>query len=83
MKAIHFNPIDDGIEFREIETEFKVYDEFYFRTDKGPLLRGEVWKDTPKNRGIIQQIINKKIERRHHYNEMTQQLYKLVNEREY
>lgn len=82
MKALAFNYLDDSLALREIETEFKTVDEFWYGTSVGPLMKAEVWKDTQRNRLIIENIIREKLELVKYKNEMSKRVYSYVNQRE-
>lgn len=61
MKVIRFNPLrEDEMSFDIIESSMKVVDEFYISTEKGPIMAGEIWKDTPGNRLVIDEVIKAK-----------------------
>ena len=81
--AIRFNPLDKKVlAFDMIKTSFKVVDEFWIQTDKGPLIAGEVWKDTAINRAIISKIIDMKKEFNKMENDHGIAVLKLLNTRE-
>lgn len=82
MKAIAFNYLDDSLESRGIETEFKTVNEFWYGTSVGPLMKAEVWKDTEKNRAIIKEIIDRKLELKAFKNQTTKSIYQLIHVRE-
>lgn len=81
-KAIRFNPLNDDLVPDTVQTDFKVVDEFYIKTDKGPLIAGEVWKDTDANRAIIDKIIAIKKEKKKFIDECGRRTYELLNKRE-
>lgn len=82
IKALGFNPLNDEMQAREILTDFKLVDDFWINTDKGPLLAGEVWRDTEANRELIQKIIYQKKDRKRILDEIGQNIYKLLNLKE-
>lgn len=82
MKAIAFNYLDDSLESREITTEFKTVDEFWYGTSVGPLMKAEVWKDTGNNREIIKAIIREKRALKKYKDDMAKIVYGMVNTRD-
>lgn len=81
-KVIRFNPLDKSLEFDEVSTDWKVVEEFYTATNKGALMTGLLWKDTPKNRALIEMIINRKKELLVVENRIRIEIQKLMNEKE-
>jgi len=82
-KAIKFNPLDKSETFIECESDFTIKDEMYLHTSVGKFcLVGEVWKDTPKNRHLIERIIRKKQAIKRYTNIIKQEIIQLFNERE-
>jgi len=81
-KAIAFNYLDDSLESRDIMTDFKTVDEFWYGTSVGPLMKAEVWADTKINRAIIADIIELKLEMKTFKNNITKLIYELNNMRE-
>jgi len=82
MKALHFNYLDDSLESRVIDTEFKTVDEFWYETNLGPLMKAEVWKDTKVNREIISRVIDEKVKLKNYKDAMAKRVYTDVNRRE-
>lgn len=81
MKALRFNPLQDT-KFDEIESSLQVVDEFYISTNKGPLLAGIVWLDTPANWETIQKIIYQREAIKRFTKERELIIHKLMNEME-
>ena len=83
MKALHYNALTlSDFEAREIETDFKVVDEFYIQTNKGPLLAGVVWKDTEKNRKLINKSIELNKKKKRLIDETSKKQHQLMNQRD-
>ena len=81
--ALRFNPIDENeITFDRVTTNWVKVDDFFIQTNKGPILEGILWKDTPNNIKVIEQIINEKKELKSFKNKTMARIYGLVHTRE-